>query len=212
MPYTRSYTGSYTREELDWIEAEWAYHLHGRSAFLSREDFTQLLEWGGQGVPADAVVGAMEVYFERRTKRPKPKTFVAISHLAKDVVKAMKLREALGRAQPEVVPLEDWGTVLEPLRSDPKARAAFEAWRRLQARAPMPDSPGFLDHFDAQRKAFGELVAIAQLALGPRAEDLGKELRQHLEEAKLQEDTLVWKRAWGHHWSRIVCEAWEIPV
>ena len=70
---------TYTREELDWIEAEWAYHLHGRSAFLSREDFVQLMEWNGQGVAADAIVNAMESYFERRAKRAKPRTFVGLS-------------------------------------------------------------------------------------------------------------------------------------
>ncbi|HWQ10839.1 MAG TPA: hypothetical protein VN436_17080, partial [Holophaga sp.] len=65
---------TYTREELDWIEAEWAYHLHGRSAFLSREDFAQLLVWGEGGVAAELIVNAMEAYFERRAKRPKPRT------------------------------------------------------------------------------------------------------------------------------------------
>ena len=37
----------FTREELDWMEAEWAFHLHGRSAFMSREDFLQLQVWAG---------------------------------------------------------------------------------------------------------------------------------------------------------------------
>jgi len=31
-----------------------------------------------------------------------------------------------------------------------------------------------------------------------------------LAEAALAEGTLVWRRAWDHHWSRIVCEAWGI--
>jgi hypothetical protein len=202
---------SYTREELDWIEAEWAYHLHGRTAFLSREDFTQLLEWNTQGTPAEAIVNAMETYFERRLKRPKPRTYVALAHLDKDLAKVMKLREALRRAEAETPRLEGWDGVLEPLRSDPKARSAFETWRRLQASAPLPDSPGFLDHFDAERKALTEVVKLAEAALGPRAEEVADGLQQRLQESKLQEGSFVWKRAWEHHWSRLVCEAWQIP-
>lgn len=202
---------AYTREELDWIEAEWAYHLHGRSAFLSREDFAQLQAWDGQGVPADAVVNAMETYFERRAKRPKPRTFVSLSHLAKDVAKAMKVREALRRTEAEAAPVEGWDDVLEPLHSEPRARASFEAWCRLRANAPPPDSAGFLDHFDAERRAFGELVALAEGALGLRAQDLREDLKQRLDASKLQEGTFVWKRAWDHHWARLVCEAWRIP-
>ena len=203
---------TYTREELDWIEAEWAYHLHGRSAFLSREDFIQLMEWNGQSVAADAIVNAMESYFERRAKRAKPRTFVALAHLAKDVAKVMKLREALRRSEVEAPRIEGWEQVLEPLRSDPRARSAFESWRRLQATAPLPDSPGFLDHFDAERTALGELVKLAEAALGPRAEAVSCDLRQRLLESKLQEDSFVWQRAWGHHWSRRVCAAWRIPA
>lgn len=204
---------SYTREELDWLEAEWAYHLHGRSAFLSREDFAQLMEWSGQGIAADVLVNAMETYFERRAKRPRPRSFVALSHLAKDVAKAQSLREAMRRAEPEGGSRAGgWDGVLEPLRSDPRARAAFEAWRRLQATAPLPDSPGFLDHFDAERKALNELVSVAEEALGPRREEVSRELRERLLEARLQEDSFVWKRAWEHHWGKLVRESWRIPA
>jgi hypothetical protein len=202
---------AYTREELDWIEAEWAYHLHGRSAFLSREDFARLMAWNGRGVPADAIVSAMEAYFERRARRPRPRAFVALSHLDKDLDKVLKLREALQRAEVEAPDTGGWEAVQEPLRSDPRARSAFEAWRRLQAAAPSPDSPGFLDHFDAERKALAELVGLAEAALGPRAEAISADLRERLAASKLQEDTFVWKRAWDHHWSRLVCEAWGIP-
>jgi hypothetical protein len=203
---------TYTREELDWIEAEWAYHLHGRSAFLSREDFFQLMEWNAQGVAADAVVNAMETYFERRAKRAKPRTFVGLSHLAKDVGKVMKLRAALRRSESGTPTIEGWDAVLEPLRSDLRARTVFASWRRLQATAPLPDSPGFLDHFDAERKALGELVKLAEVALGPRAEEVGRDLRRRLLESKLQEDSFVWNRAWEHHWGRLVCAAWKIPA
>ena len=49
-------------------------------------------------MPADAIVNAMEAYFTRRAKRAKARAFVALSHLAKDVAKAVKLRSALERA------------------------------------------------------------------------------------------------------------------
>lgn len=204
-------TMAYSPEELDWIEAEWAFHLHGRSAFLSREDFLQLQTWGAAGIPADAVVAAMEAYFQRRAKRARPKAFIALSHLEKDVQKARKLRQALANAGDEAVDLAGWGKVDVPLREDPHARVAFEAWRQLQASAPAPDSPAYLEHFDAERKALQDLVALAEAAMGPRAEALRETLRLRLAEAKLEPEGLVWRRAWGHHWGKMVLEAWGIP-
>jgi hypothetical protein len=201
---------AYTREELDWMEGEWAFHLHGRSAFMSREDFLQLQAWAGEGVPADAIVGAMDVYFQRREKRAKGRGFVALNHLAKDVLKAVQVRTALDRAGAPAV-AGAWDAVKEPLRSDFRSRLLYEDWKRLQKSAPAPDAPGFLDHFDAERKAFRELVAQAELRLGPAAEALRAELAARLTEANLAEGTLVWRRAWEHHWSRAVCDAWGIP-
>jgi len=201
----------YSREELDWMEAEWAFHLHGRSAFLSREDFLQLQAWAGEGVPADAIVNAMETYFARREKRAKGRAFVALSHLARDVAKAAKLRAALDRASGPAA-AGGWEAVREPLRSDLRARALFAEWKRLQAGVPPPDSPGFLDHFDAERKAFRDLVAQAEQRLGAEAGPLRDQLTARLAECRLQEGTLVWRRAWDHHWSRLVCEAWNLQV
>ena len=194
------------------MEGEWAFHLHGRSAFMSREDFLQLQVWAGEGVPAEAIVSAMEAYFERRAKRAPARTFVALAHLEKDVAKAVKLQSALKRAGAQVLNHAGWDRVKEPLRSDPRVRGLFDSWKRLEAAAPSPDSPGFLDHFDAQRKAFRELAAQAESRLGPQAEALREALAGRLQEAKLQEGTLVWKRAWDHHWARIVCETWNIPL
>jgi hypothetical protein len=200
----------FTREELDWIEAEWAYHLHGRSAFLSREDFLQVQAWEGEGATADGIVGAMEAYFTRRAARPGARTFVAMSHLSRDVAKAVKLRKALLRLDAPAGDPGAWEGVKEPLRSDPRARAAFEAWDALKASAPAPDSPGFLDHFDRERAAFRELIALAEARLGPRREPMAAALAARLKESKLLEGTLVWKRAWDHHWARAVSEAWGL--
>ena len=202
---------SYTREELDWIEAEWAFHLHGRSAFLSREDFATLQKWDAAGLPAETLVGCMGTYFERRAARPKARGFVALSHLEKDVAKAMKLRESLQRAGVEAPKVEGWERVKEPLRSDPKARTAFEAWGRLKMSAPGPDAPGYLDHFDAEQKAHQELVALAEEKLAPGLKaSLTQELETRLREAQIQPGSFVWKRAWEHHWSLAVCEAWGL--
>lgn len=194
---------TYTREELDWIEAEWAYHLHGRSAFLSREDFHQLLAWGQAGIPADVVVNAMEGYFDRRARRAHPRSFVALAHLAKDVEKGHKLREAserLAGPAPQAPPLP------EAMQNDPKAHQAFAQWQTLKATPPPPDSPAFLDHFDAEQKAFKTFLHIAELALGPTCEELRQELQARLSEAQMPEGTLLWKRAWDHHWQRMICE------
>ena len=200
----------YSRSDWDWLEAEWAFHLHGRSAFLSREDFATLQGWEGEGVPPDAVVAAMEAYFARRAKRPRPKAFVAVAHLDKDVAKVMKLRAALAKAG-DAPELGGWDQVKEPLRADAAARTAFEAWRRAQAALPLPDSAGFLEAFDAERAAFAALLAKAEAALGPQAEPMQAELRARLLEARIPEDGLVWRRAWSHHWGRMVAEAWGLP-
>lgn len=203
----------FSREELDWIEAEWAYHLHGRSAFLSREDFLQVQAWDAEGATAALLVDAMEAYFARRAKRPRPRAFVAMSHLEKDVARAQKLRQALQRAEPEPPKGHPgWDAVREPLRSDPRVRAVFEGWMRLRSQAPTPDSPGFLDHFDAERTAFRELIALVEARLGPTQETLATELRQRLAESKIPEGTHLWKRAWEHHWGRLLCQSWGIPL
>ncbi len=201
---------SYARADWDWLEAEWAFQLHGRSAFLSREDFAQLQAWEGEGVPAEAVVAAMEAYFARRAKRPRPKAFVAVSHLAKDVAKVMKLRTAMARAG-DAPAKGGWDQVKEPLRSDPEARVAFEAWRRAQAALPMPDAAEFLDAFDAERAAFSALLSKAEAALGPQAAPLKAALRTRLLDAHIPEEGLVWRRAWSHHWGKMVAEAWGLP-
>ena len=54
-------------------------------------------------------------------------------------------------------------------------------------------------------------MAHAEQRLGPEAEPLRAALAARLTESKLAEGTLVWRRAWDHHWSRIVCETWGIP-
>jgi len=200
----------YSRDDWDWLEAEWAFHLHGRSAFLSREDFATLQAWEGEGVPPDAVVAAMEAYFERRAKRPRPRAFVTVAHVDKDVAKVMKLRAALAKAG-DAPPAGGWEQVKEPLRSDASVRAAFEAWRLAQAALPLPDSAGFLEAFDAERAAFAALLAKAETALGIEAEPMRAGLRERLLDAKIAEDGLVWKRAWSHHWGKLVAEAWGLP-
>nr|WP_320131314.1 hypothetical protein [uncultured Holophaga sp.] len=204
---------SYTREELDWIEAEWAFHLHGRSAFLSREDFTTLQKWDREGLPAETLVACMGAYFERRARRPRGRAFVALEHLEKDVAKALKLRESLKRAGVEAPKVAGWERVKEPLHSDPKARAAFESWAQLHLSAPGPDSPGFLDHFDREREARQALLEVAAERLDPGLHaTLSRELEARLREAHIQPDSFVWQRAWEHHWGQAVAAAWGLPA
>lgn len=202
----------YSREEWDWMEAEWAFHLHGRSAFLSSEDFRQLQLWESEAVPAEILVNAMGAYFERRAKRPRPKSFVKVEHIAKDVAKGLKLRQALHRSDAPEADFGAWSGVSEPLRSDPRARVAFENWQRFKASAPAPDAPGFLDHFDAERSARKELLALAEVLLGAGADPIRRELEERLAEAQLKPDSLVWKRAFQHHWELRIAEAFGIPT
>ena len=203
---------AYSREEWDWMEAEWAFHLHGRSAFLSSEDFRQLELWEGEGVSAEIIVNAMGAYFERRARRPRPRSFVKVEHIAKDVAKGLKLRDALQRGEAPKADLGAWSKVSEPLQSDPRARVAFEKWQRLKAASPSPDAPGFLDHFDAERAARRALLSLAETLLGQEREHLLKGLEERLLEAQLKPDSLVWKRAFQHHWELRVAEAFGIPA
>ncbi len=202
----------YTREEKDWLEREWAFRAWGRAGLLSTDDYRQVLAWEAQGLPMDLIVSALNAFFDRREKREKPRTFVALKHLDRDVAKALKLREALLRAGPELDTGKDWAQVKAPLRDDPAAKSAFEAWQRLRASAPSPEAAGYLAHHDQEREARAALLAQAEAALGQGAEALRTELRQRLEAADMKEGGLVWKRAWSHHWARLVAGAWALPL
>jgi len=202
----------YSREEKDWLEREWAYRAWGRAGLLSTDDYRQVLAWEADGVPMDLVIAALNAFFDRREKREKPRTFVALKHLDRDVTKAVKLRESLLRAGPALVVGQGWKQVKPPLHDDPSARAAFDAWQRLRAAAPSPEAAGYLAHHDQEREARAALLALAEAALGPAAAALRLELRQRLVAAEMKEDSLVWKRAWSHHWARLVAAAWNLPL
>lgn len=203
---------AYTREEKDWLEREWAFRAWGRAGLLSTEDYRQVLAWETDGVPMDLVVSALNAFFDRRDKREKPRTFVALKHLDRDVAKALKLREALMRAGPSLDTNKGWSAVKAPLHDDPAAKAAFEIWQRLRAAAPSPESAGYLAHHDQEREARTALLALAEAALGPAAESLRTDLRQRLEASEMKEGSLVWRRAWTHHWARLVALAWALPL
>ena len=203
---------AYTREEKDWLEREWAFRAWGRAGLLSTDDYRQVLAWEAAAVPMDLVVAALNAFFDRREKREKPRTFVALKHLDRDVAKGMKLRESLLRAGPAMDSGKDWAQVKAPLRDDPAAKAAFEGWQRLQASAPSPEAAGYLAHHDQEREARTALLALAEAALGPAAEALRGELHQRLEASDMKPGSLVWKRAWNHHWARLVASAWSLPL
>jgi len=202
----------YSREEKDWLEREWAFRAWGRAGLLSTDDYRQVLAWEAAGVPMDLVVSALNAFFDRREQHEKPRTFVALKHLDRDVAKAVKLRESLLRAGPELAVGKGWDQVKAPLREDPAAKSAFEAWQRLRASAPSPESAGYLAHHDQEREARTALVDLAEAALGPTVEPLRAELRARLLASDMKEGGLVWKRAWNHHWSRLVAEAWALPL
>ena len=203
---------AYTREDKDWLEREWAFRAWGRAGLLSTEDYRQVLDWEARGLPMDLVISALNAYFDRREKRAKPRTFVALKHLEKDVAKAAALREADLRAGPALEAGKGWEQVRPPLRDDPQARSAYEAWRRLRAATPSPEAAGYLEHHDREREARAGLLVLAEAALGPAAEPLRAELRQRLAAADMKEGSLVWKRAWSHHWALRIAAAWDLPL
>jgi len=113
---------------------------------------------------------------------------------------------------PEVVADPRWDNVLEPLRSDPKARQAFNNWKHCESEAPGSDAPGFLDHYDQERRLLQELLVIAERILGGQAKTLHESLRSRMVERNLPEGGLVWKRTWSYHWSRVICDYFRIPA
>ena len=51
----------YSREELDQIEAEWAFRVHGRTGFLGVKDFKALKSCHALGVSADQVIASLQL-------------------------------------------------------------------------------------------------------------------------------------------------------
>lgn len=203
---------AWSREDIEWLEREWAYRAYGRAGLMSPEDYQTWRAWEAGGIAVDLVVSALNAYFDRRDKRARPRTFVALKHLAKDVEKAVKLQDALRRAGPDLAPSQGWEAVRAPLQADASAREAFEAWRRALAALPDPTDPQYLERHDAVRAALAELVARAEAALGAKAEPLRAELRERLRAAELQESSPVWTRAWKHHWAKAVLDHFRIPA
>ena len=201
----------YSPEEWSWIEAEWAFHCHGRTAFISPEDFRQAKAWAEEGVPPSALVSAMGSYFERRAKRPRPRAFVAMSHIKKDIAKVMSLQKALNRAGEGMAAGHPaWDSARSPLKSDPKAKVAFDAWMNVRQNAPAPESPGYLDYLDSERQAQKIFIDIASELLGPQRASLESDLFEKLRSVDIPEGSAVWKRAWEHHFSKDVCAAWGL--
>lgn len=60
----------YSREELDQIEAEWAFQLSGRMAFLGVEDFRALMRCQDLGIPASQIMKALQPDSEPRQMGP----------------------------------------------------------------------------------------------------------------------------------------------
>jgi hypothetical protein len=201
----------YSPEEWSWIEAEWAFYRHGRTAFISPDDFRQAEAWAGEGIPAEVIVAAMGILFDRGAKRPRPRTFVALSHLGKDVAKEMSFRKALSRAGEGIkTDFPGWGSVKEPLQSDPKAKVAFEAWMRLKCGALPPESPGYLERLDSEREAYSVFIEIAAEKLGSGRAALEYSLAEKLRAVDIPEGSAVWKRAWNHHFAKDVCAVWDL--
>ncbi|MFZ9361722.1 MAG: hypothetical protein ACO25G_04155 [Holophagaceae bacterium] len=201
---------TYSREEYDWIEAEWAFHLHGRSAFLSADDFQKIKEWEGQLVPADLIVSAIKRYFERRSKKERPKSFIALSHIQPDIDKILKLRTALDRHESSDQ-IKEWNLVKSPLREDPKAQSLFKVWHAKLYAMPSAESPVHLEAFKEERQSYKDLIGYAQLNLGDSMESLRVELIEKLKKADLIQGSPVWDRSFDFHWSNLVAEFWKLP-
>jgi len=195
-------------EDVRWIQDEFRF-LGGHVFDL--QDMAQLRQYRRDGAKSCDIVSGLTNFCSRQNLQIRRRTPTLLI-IRRDVLQVLALREILSRSESREETPKGWATVPEPLRSDSRARRTFELWKRLQVQSTDPDSPAFLDHHDAEQKAFKAFVELAEAALGAKAEGLREELRQRLEEAKLQGGTPVWRMAWDHHWNRIVCAAWEITL
>lgn len=202
---------TYSREEIDWVEAEWAFHLHGRSAFLSVDDFQKIQEWESQSIPPDLIVSAIKRYFERRAKKERPKSFIALGHIQSEIDKILKLRIALDQHK-NLDQLKDWDLVKSPLREDLEAKNLFRIWQDKLHLMPSAESPVYLDIFREERNSYKELIRHAHLKLGDNMEILKIELTKKLKKAGLQPGSAVWDRSFDFHWSNLVADFWKIPT
>jgi hypothetical protein len=73
-----------------------------------------------------------------------------------------------------------------------------------------PDSSGYLEQLDAERRAYRHFVEIASEALGPNRTSIENKLKEKLRSVDISEGTVVWKRAWEHHLAKDVCQAWGL--
>jgi hypothetical protein len=82
----------------------------------------------------------------------------------------------------------------------------LEALERLRATRPRPGSAGELDHHDREREARAALVTALEARM-PNQDARKSELERRLVAGGTTPGSLVWRRAWSHHWSRIVLAA-----
>lgn len=203
----------YTRQEYDWIEAEWAYHLFGRTAFLSVEDFSQIEGWDAQSIPADVIISAMDIYFKRRATKPRPRSFLALEYLQKDIDRLTQLRRALDLHRGESSPQDKtlWDSVKPPMKEDPKAINLFTLWSESRSMVPSAESTHYIEAIARVKAARTNLVAYAQsLLMTERRETLNGELIERLKASQLIPETPVWNLAFTHHWAIAILAEWSL--
>ncbi len=204
----------YTRQEFDWIEAEWAYGCHGRQTFLSVDDFRQVEQWQAAGIRAASVVEAMTAFFVRLAQRPRRPNRIKLAWIQPELDKAQARQQRFAELPLVKFPATaNWDKVIEPLKSDPQAKQAWTQWWFLKFNEPGPDAPGWLDHFDQTRAAEAQLLKLAEAHLdrlsgitNPRST-----LALQLSEQGLQKGTDLYTRVWRHHWTRAVFKAFNVP-
>lgn len=203
----------YTQNEIDLIEEKWAFHLYGRSAFMSRDDFLQLQDWAKMGIPAEVIVNAISAYFRRRSQRNKKTSFVKLNYLSNDVDQEMKKHLTIFKEKSIVDNNnKDWDLVNKPARFDSHLKFLYEKFKNIQAVKPPLDAPDFLDYFTLEQQAAKDLVKYAERYVKPELELLKQSLYKRLLAANIPEDTIIWDRAWEQHWMHTICTELNIAL
>ena len=97
-----------------------------------------------------------------------------------------------------------WDQASAEFRAVPGSKEALDSYLVLRASFPSPESTGYLTHHGMEREARAAMLAKAEIGLGHKAETLRGGLNQRLIAADMEASSLVWKRAWNHHWARLV--------
>ena len=105
-----------------------------------------------------------------------------------------------------------WDGASDALKAIPGAHETYLAWCLSVTEVPSPESAGYLTAHDRERDTRAAMLTMAETAVGHQVEAMRAELEARLAAADMHKGSLVWKRAWNHHWARLVAKEVRLEV